>query len=364
MTSASTLANPEDHLTKIEAEFGMNLSAIKAARERSLKVQEKVGKALSIATPQNCSVVTCGSLARCEMTSDSDIDWIFLVDGSVDPRHRDDSHSIFEAIELVSAELGIKPPNAEGAFGKMCFSHELVHAVGGGRDSNFNTTHRLLLLLESHALFNREAHRRVITAILNRYLDPECFAYKTGNDHDYFPRFLMNDVVRFWRTMAVDYAAKVIERDRAGWALRNAKLRFSRKLIFVTGMLLAYEVGLNPPKKLKSEEESFFELVERLQQLTRLTPLGILARALLSYRWAGTEQAAKNIFLNYDQFLTMLDNQEQRDHLKKLQLEEAAKDETFEKVRQMSDLFEEGLNAFFLDGPPEVAKLSRKYALF
>ena len=76
----------------------------------------------------------------------------------------------------------------------------------------------------------------------------------------------MNDVVRFWRTMTVDYAAKVIERDREGWALRNAKLRFSRKLIFVTGMLLAYEVGLNPHRKnWGSEEESFFALADRLQ---------------------------------------------------------------------------------------------------
>jgi hypothetical protein len=364
MTSAATSANPYDFLTKMEVEFGLKLPGIKAAREHSLKVQGKVEQALSMATPQNCSVVTCGSLARCEMTSDSDIDWIFLVDGSVDPRHRDESHSIFEAIKTVSTELGIKPPNPEGVFGKMCFSHELVHAVGGSRDSNFNTTHRLLLLLESHALFNQEVRRRAITAILNRYLDPECFAYKTGNDHDYFPRFLMNDVVRFWRTMTVDYAAKVIERDREGWALRNTKLRFSRKLIFVTGMLLAYEVALDPPEKLGSEEASFFALVDRLQRLTLLTPLEILSRALLSYRWAGTEQAANNILLSYDQFLAMLDDPNQRDHLKKLQLHKAAEDETFDKVRRMSDRFEDGLNSFFWDGPPAVAKLSRKYTLF
>lgn len=364
MTSATPLADPYAHLTKVEVEFGMKLGGIKAARARSLRAREKVERALSKATPQNCSVVTCGSLARCEMTSDSDIDWIFLVDGSVDASHRDESHSIFEAIETVSAELEIKKPSADGAFGKMCFSHELVHAVGGSRDSNSNTTHRLLLLLESHALFNQEVHRRVITAILNRYLDPECFAYKTGNDHDYFPRFLMNDVVRFWRTMAVDYAAKVIERDRDGWALRNTKLRFSRKLIFVTGMLLAYEVGLNPPMKMESEEASFFELVERLQKLAELSPLEILARALLSYRWAGTERAVKSIFDNYDRFLTLLDDHVQRDHLKQLSLNDAAKDGTFAKVREMSDCFEDGLNAFFWDGPKEVTKLSRKYALF
>jgi hypothetical protein len=42
--------------------------------------------------------------------------------------------------------------------------------------------------------------------------------------------FSLNDIVRFWRTMAVDFASK--QRDRAGeeWGLRNAKLRMSRKL--------------------------------------------------------------------------------------------------------------------------------------
>ena len=41
MTSAATSADPYGHLTKIEAEFGLKLPGIKAARERSLKSPEK-----------------------------------------------------------------------------------------------------------------------------------------------------------------------------------------------------------------------------------------------------------------------------------------------------------------------------------
>jgi hypothetical protein len=255
-----------------------------------------------------------------------------------------------------------------GAFANLCFSHELVHAIGGAKDSNANTTHRILLLLESRALSQPHIRDRVVGSILRRYFDPDSFSYKQPAQRDYFPRFLMNDVVRFWRTMAVDYASKVAERDRREWAIRNAKLRFSRKLIFVAGMLLAYETVLGgSPKKedLSTDPSAILALIDRIQQSTQLAPLDALARALLrADGWAGAEAAARDIFCSYDAFLGIINKEESRDELARLDFNQAAVNPTFQNIRQLSVQFETGLNAYFWDGPEKVKILTRKYAIF
>ena len=369
MITPAPIADEFEHLRKIEQKFELRLPSINSARENSTRIRQAITAVVDQATPENCGVVVCGSLGRSEMTCQSDVDWKLLVDGAVSAQHRDEVLRIDRTMGALSREFKFNSPNATGAFAGMCFSHELVHAIGGEADSNSNTTLRILLLLEARAISRPLVLDRVIRSILARYFEPDNFAYKQNTERDYFPRFLMNDVVRFWRTMAVDYAAKVVERGRAGWALRNAKLRFSRKLLFASGMLLAHEVVLGmkqPVPNLSTDPAAVFELIDRIQQLTKLSPLEMLAAAALRRAdgWPGARRAATDIFSSYDAFLGILNDTDKRKELGNLPLEQAATNPTFNLVRNLGQQFEDGLNAYFLDGPTDVALLSRKYAIF
>jgi len=98
-------------------------------------------------------------------------------------------------------------------------------------------------LLESAPVGARSAYERVIRAIIKRYLEEEPYLVNREENRFKVPRFLLNDLVRFWRTMAVDFASKQHDRRGEGWGLRNAKLRAEANLRdgAVDGLWVSFE---------------------------------------------------------------------------------------------------------------------------
>jgi predicted nucleotidyltransferase len=313
-----------------------------------------------------------GSLARKEwIDGESDLDWTYFVDGQANSRHlkiAQEFRSVLEkTTEIVDGD--IKPrfgePGQTGTFGNLGFSHQLVHLIGGQDDTNKNMTQRILLLLESVAIGRRSAYDRVARAVIDRYLEEEAQILIDDGTRFKVPRFLLNDIVRFWRTMAVDFASK--QRDRGGddWGLRNAKLRLSRKLIFVSGLLICFSCHLDDNLQAKISTENhdinLKHLANHIWNCVNLTPLDVLASCMNDL--AVEDHVAKDIFSAYDQFLAIMSDKDARAALKTLNAQHSRTDQLFRRVREVSRQFETGLNQlFFKNG--RLKPLTEKYGVF
>lgn len=307
------------------------------------------------------SAVVFGSFAREEVTAASDLDWTLLIDGPADSQHFRIARNLGDAYQ----QANYRDPAAQGPFRDMTSSHELVHHIGLDDDTNHNLTRRMLLLLESKPVGDPVLHEGVVRAILDRYLGRErTIVLEEGKPR--VPRFLLNDIVRFWRTMAVDYAAKQWRQNKK-WALRNAKLRFSRKLLYAAGLLLCFKCELNyrpsgvlPASIFPDDPDPDTELVEYVFRQSRSTPLDALASALLANDVSFS--TARSCLESYDQFLAILDDENKRKYLEELPRTHCASDELFGEVRELSRTFQAGLDHLFLES--KLAETTLKYGIF
>jgi len=348
----------------------LDLHPLHTARAAAAKTRDdldrlltsKIGKYAS----EDTSVVVFGSLARGEWTSRSDLDWTYLVDGQANSDHLRISQEIQR---VIGEQPEFRPPGQTGTFGNLAFSHDLIHRIGGQHDTNKNTTQRILLLLESATIGkNAQAYDRVLRGVINRYLEEDTHLLSHDAKSYRVPRFLLNDIVRFWRTMAVDFASKQRDRAGAGWGLRNAKLRMSRKLIFASGLLVCFSANFDPSLQKKistaisSENDAIkLNLVNHIRELVRLTPLEILDSAVKA---CGVSQVTtEKLFKAYAEFLSMLDDDNHRAGLESLRAKDSRTDATFKRIREISAQFEEALGEIFFENPL-LAPLTRKYGVF
>lgn len=304
------------------------------------------------------SLVVFGSLARGEYTPESDLDWTIIIDGRADSRHLQLVHTLKPRLK----EAGFKVPGPTEMFGGLVFSHELIHAIGGDEDTNKNMTRRLLLLLESvsvHALGSKEVHQRIINGILHRYVEEDA-SFITGNPRpDKIPRFLLNDVIRFWRTMAVDYANKYRARAGEKWALRNIKLRMSRKLIFLSGLFMCISWALE--RKEASDATLVAQaLVSHLREWTQRYPLESLAMMVDKY----APSLASEVFDAYDAFLGILNDEEKRHELEQLAPEEAYGNAVFLEARAVATRFDEAVLTLLFESEDNVTRLVKRYGVY
>jgi hypothetical protein len=246
--------------------FGRSSSTIRQKYPAILKAETFSNRKLSIlraalakkSLGNHVCVVATGSFGRREACADSDVDFFVLHDNSLTKTEAERKHSI---VEQTLKQLGMKLPSQDGAFNSVHPTQKLIQNVGGSKDSNRNMTLRLLLLLEGTFLFNSALFEDCRVRILERYVG------EGTKDHG-LARFLLNDIIRYYRTMCVDFEYKTVEQSK-GWAVRNLKLLYSRKLLYFGGVFAVAETAQ------QSRQQKLATLLEMLSMppLTRVRSL-------------------------------------------------------------------------------------------
>lgn len=298
----------------------------------------------------DADIVVFGSIARNECTSGSDVDWTLLVDGQASSNHLSISQAFLN--NLIKGEF-VKPADT-GLFGQVTFSHDLIHYIGGQDDTNHNLSRRILLLLESQTLLENSggALDRVINAIIEKYIDNDTGFEADGKEK--VPRFLLNDIIRYWRTICVDFAYKQIEQNGQKWALRNIKLRMARRLIFVKGLLMC--------AKLYKTSFSKDELKIELRKFVDIKPLEFMVTTFLDFHI--NESIIIDALDSYNDYLKMLNNIGLRDRLKALNRYEAYSNPEFLCARENSHKFQKAIQQAFLVDNGLIKDFTLKYGVF
>jgi hypothetical protein len=340
--------------------LGTDWLNISEARRRTAELRTKLDALASLAT-EDAATIVYGSIGREEVTESSDVDWTILIDGPTDPNH---SHLVAKTADRLK-DLGFKPPGPTDTFAVLVNSHELIHHIAGRHDTNQNLTRRILLLFESLAVTQPLVRDRVVRNILDRYITYDVIVPRREPLREVIPHFLLNDVVRYWRTMASDYAAKMWERETKGWGLRNAKLRFSRKLIFIAGLLACFSFELDPPHDAEEIRADRSNLPSRLSShvLAHLSrsPLDVLAQTLLS---SEADSTARQLFDAYDRFLGVLANQEKRTELNELAMDKALDSKVWLEIHEASRDFRAAVDTLFLVDDSLLKRLTLRYGVF
>ena len=169
-------------------------------------------------------------------------------------------------------DLGFPPFTGNGKFLTVQSVATVEEVLGSPDDDSLNTfTARLLLLLESRPVSDERPYRELLERVLSFY-------YRDFADHtdDFVPVFLLNDILRFWRTLTLNYehhrlkilqlAGEKREQKKADSALKNYKLKVSR---LTTCFSMAAHLGSSPVPVTPDEVLRLCELTprERLAEL-------------------------------------------------------------------------------------------------
>jgi hypothetical protein len=340
------VAKSSNYLAQLEEEAGVDLSGLREARGASEDLLAKLRSSCSaIPFDNSAALVVVGSLGRHEVTSGSDVDFVLVAneDLPADVELQSRRAAALDEVKGILVGLGLAPPNPDGPLGEVVHIKQLTSLINKDPESNKTLTNRMLLLLESESIQNEQHRSTAVAEIRDTYLATD--SLKDGHP----PRFLLNDIIRYWRTLAVDYEGKMREREMQGWALRNAKLRTVRKMLFASGLL-----PLLACHELQADAMPSF-LAQRLE-------LPAAERVAASFLANGAARIGGDGLLAYSEFLSRLDDEAWRTELAALPYEKRAESAAWSEAKAFGERFESALTRLLFDTP--LAESTRAYSIF
>ena len=219
-------------------EIGLKPAAARLFESRrgySVSRLEEITRRLKGATPlkayPNLTVYAAGSYGRSEGSKYSDIDLFFIhADDNAHPvedPHLKSIRVMSSVMHEIEDGLEFPPPSNDGQFLNIIWLSKMLEHLGGPEDDHRNHfTARMLLLLESAPVFGKKTYDLAIEKIVELYL-------RDYEDHadNFRPIFLANDILRFWKTLCLNYEHR---RNQSAQARKikqrscNFKLSFSR----------------------------------------------------------------------------------------------------------------------------------------
>lgn len=270
----------------------MELNYHKEYSKTRLKIISSLVDNISELKNNNLCIYTTGSYGRLEASDNSDLD-LFFIDSDENKPTSNIDKTLINA-EVIKICRGLKLPefSKDGGYLTIHNIGEIMKDLGSPRDDYYNYfTARMLLLLESKPIHNDILHKSCLTQIIEKY-------YIDFHDHsqNFKPIFLANDIIRFWKTLCLNYEHKRkrvdFKNDNSKFSnkvvthSKNLKLKFSRKLTCFSFILklAAYEGTINPNEILE---------ICQMTPIERLTSLkddnhklsGLIQDALNSYQW-------------------------------------------------------------------------------
>jgi hypothetical protein len=325
----------ESPLEVLATNAGRDFPHLLQARERTSQgLAQRRSRLKDLPHDPDASIVLMGSWGRAEVTAGSDDDFMVLVHGAERP-------GIEPSIDEVRRVLD-RAPGTQGVFAAPVFSDRLVQNIGLDPDDNANLTRRMLFLLESVPVTGDDIYLTVRDELLSRYFDESVKAYRP-------PRFLLNDIVRYWRTICVDFAGK----EREGpdkWGLRNAKLRTSRKILFAGGLLPILDCFATDEAGMRTF----------LEQQLDMPPTDRIARSFLAHH---ASDAGARTLGAYDEFVGQMNDEGFRDELQHVVRENAKDSTAFSEVRRIGRDLQDGLLALLYE-TQYLPQVVRDYAIF
>ena len=241
------------------------------------------------------TIYATGSLARLEASRYSDLDAFFYVLGTKEKDRLDtvSEVGVFHNVILASRDCQFPDFSNGGEYFHFQYLDDVVDNIGSRQDDYINgLTSRMLLILESCYVYGEGNFNLSKKKVVNRY-----FADFHDHRKEFRPIFILNDVLRFWRTLCLNYEhgrewRKDDGLDRARGHLKNLKLRFSRLLICYSFVAALMERG----SVLTSED------VLAVSDQTPLERLRTLKSSDLSY-----SRNVDQLLTEYDWFLKEMD---------------------------------------------------------